>query len=676
MDPVVTDRADAPTPTDGTSTKPGSGAGPGDGGGEPGSGAAQAPWWRDAVMYEVYIRSFADTDGDGVGDLEGIRGRLPDLADLGVDGIWISPFYRSPMADHGYDVADHTDVDPLFGTLDDLDALLRDAHTCGLKVIVDVVPNHSSEQHPAFQAALAAGPGSPERELYLFRDGRGPDGALPPNNWISVFGGPAWSRVPDGQWYLHLFAREQPDWNWRHPQVRAEHREILRFWLDRGVDGFRIDVSHGLVKDDALRDHPALATHPANPIAVPATPAADGHAGDREGHGEGDRGADGVGTGATGAAGAAGAVPTPETGFRELFEPYSWDQDGVHEIYREWRAILDDYDRRDGRDRVLVGETWVADPERLARYVRPDELHLTFTFSLLYAPFSAPAWRSAIDAARAATAAVGAVPTWVLANHDVIRPVSRYGGGATGLRRARAALLAMLALPGTAYLYQGDELGLPQVDVPPDRRRDPVWERSGHTSPGRDGTRIPMPWSGQSPPYGFTADEVEPWLPQPPDWGALTAAAQSEDPLSTRVLVHGALALRRALPFLGSSAGPDEAQPGFRWLADLPVDCLAFDRTAPPARTPPPAHTAPPAGTAPPGDTAPPGRTAPPDDTPPPAAGAHPLGSALTCVMSTDEEVRLALAGRLVLASSPVSYDGATLVLPPATTVWVVPRSG
>lgn len=594
MDPVVTYRAGEPGQLGGRS-----------GPAAPPAGTEEtdySAWWHDAVMYEVYVRSFADADGDGVGDIEGIRRRLPDLADLGVDGIWVSPFYRSPMADHGYDVADHTDVDPLFGTLSDVDALLRDAHEAGLKVVVDLVPNHSSSAHPAFQAALAAGPGAPERDLYLFRDGRGPDGALPPNNWISVFGGPAWTRVPDGQWYLHLFAPEQPDWNWQHPRVRAAHAEIIRFWLDRGVDGFRIDVSHGLVKDGELRDHPT------------------------------------------------GALSTPETGFREEIEPHAWDQDGVHEIYREWRAIVDAHDRRDGRQRVLVGETWVADPGRLARYVRPDELHLTFTFSLLYAPFSAPAWRAAIDAARAATAAVHAPPTWVLANHDVVRPVSRYGGGEAGLRRARAALLTLLALPGTVYLYQGDELGLPQVDIPPEARQDPVWERSGHTSPGRDGARVPLPWSGDAPPYGFSAGAAEPWLPQPPDWATLTASAQSVDPMSTRVLVRGALALRRALPFLGGPAGPGGAaepggpghsgepgrpagtRPGFRWRDDLPADCLAFDRTS--------------------------------------AAGA------LTCVMATRSETRLEIAGRLVLASGPVGYDGATLVLPPNTTAWVIPRSG
>lgn len=306
-------------------------------------------------------------------------------------------------------------------------------------------------------------------------------------------------------WYLHLFAREQPDWNWDHPEVRADHRRILRFWLDRGVDGFRIDVSHGLVKDAELRD---------NPVSPD------------------------------------GSAPTPDNGFRETFEPHVWDQDGVHAIYRDWRTVVDEYVQRDASgggtagsdgdragnadDRVLVGETWVADASRLARYVRPDELHLTFSFSLLATPWSAPAWRTAITDGLAAMDAVGAPATWVLANHDMPRPTGRYGGGDVGTRRARAALLAMLALPGVVFLYQGDELGLPQVDVPPSARRDPVWERSGGTAPGRDGARVPLPWSGDRPPYGFTAEGVTPWLPQPDGWKSLTAAAQSDDPLSTR----------------------------------------------------------------------------------------------------------------------------------------------
>ncbi len=567
-------------------------------------------WWLDAVIYEVYIRSFADSDSDGVGDLTGISSRLPYLRDLGVDGIWITPFYRSPMADHGYDVADHRDVDPLFGDLAAFDSLLAEAHRHGLKVLVDLVPNHSSNTHPAFRAALAAGAGSPERDLYIFRNGRGEDGREPPNNWVSVFGGPAWTRVADGQWYLHLFAPEQPDWNWRHLRVRDDHDATVRFWLDRGVDGFRIDVTHGLVKNDILPDNP----------------------------------------------------PRPAEGvpfFRERAEPHSWDQEGVHEIYQHWRTIIEDYRRRDGRARALVGETWVADPRRLARYVRPDELHLTFAFSLLAAPWSATAWRTAITADLAATAEVSAPTTWVLANHDVTRPASRYGGGETGLRRARAALLTLLALPGPVFLYQGDELGLPEVDVPPTYRQDPVWERSGRRSPGRDGCRIPLPWSGQRAPYGFGgADGVPPWLPQPDGWAELTVAAQASDPVSTLVLVRGALALRRALPMLGAGR--------LRWRNDTVPAVLAFDRPGPLSApgTPPEAS-----------DT-----LLVASDTPSNASDALPSASGttgLTCVMSTAEtDVSLAIPGRLVLASSPVGYDGATLTLPPDTTVWLAPHSG
>jgi alpha-glucosidase len=557
--------------------------------------ARDASWWRRAVLYEVYLRSFADGNGDGSGDLAGLRQRLPALAELGVDALWITPFYRSPMADHGYDVADHRDVDPLFGTLADLDALLADAAAAGLGVLVDLVPNHSSSAHPAFRAALAAPPGDPRRNLYVFRDGRGEAGELPPNNWESVFGGPAWTRVPDGQWYLHLFDAAQPDWNWSHPAVRADHEATLRFWLDRGVDGFRIDVSHGLVKDAELRDNP-----PGPPLL-------------------------------------------PDSGFRDEGEPRVWDQDGVHEIYRAWRAITDAYTARDGRARVLVGETWVRDPARLARYVRPDELHLTFSFSLLTTPFSAADWRAAIEAELAALGSVGAPATWVLANHDVVRPVTRYGGGALGARRARAALLTLLALPGVAVLYQGDELGLPQADVPPAARQDPVWSRSGGTSPGRDGARVPLPWSGPSPPYGFTEVGARPWLPQPDDWAELAVLAQAADPLSTWLLTRGALALRRALPHLRGER--------LHFRDDVPAHCLAFDRPAPPVSTPTSAETSLTVTTS-----------------------VAPVG--MTCAMSTHREVELAIPGRLVLASGPVGYDGSVLTLPADTTAWIAPREG
>ncbi len=473
------------------------------------------PWWRDAVCYEIYVRSFADSTGDGVGDLAGVRGRLPYLRDLGVDAIWLTPFYRSPMADHGYDVADPRDVDPLFGDLGDIGALLADAHALGVRVIVDVVPNHSSDQHPWFRSALAAPPQSPERDRYIFRDGRGPSGAEPPNNWDSVFGGPAWTRVRDGQWYLHMFTPEQPDLNWRNPEVRADYEHTLRFWLDRGVDGFRIDVAHGLVKHPQLEDNPG------------------GFDPERMGHGEHDRN--------------------------------SWDQPEVHDIYRDWRRVLASYPG----DPVTVGEIWLRDDEATARYVREDELDLAFNFRLLLAGWDAGQLRRAIDESVAAMAEVGAPTTWVLSNHDVARQVTRYGGGEVGVRRARAAVLLMLALPGAAFLYAGEELGLADVDVPPEARRDPIWARSGHTRVGRDGARVPLPWSGDAPPYGFSPNGARPWLPMPADWAPVTVAAQERDPGSTLTLYRRALALRRSQLRL--------QPPELGWLPAA-ADCLVLQR--------------------------------------------------------------------------------------------------
>jgi alpha-glucosidase len=445
-----------------------------------------AEWWRDAVIYEVYPRSFADSTGDGTGDLPGLTHRLPYLRDLGVDAIWLTPFYRSPMIDGGYDVADHRDVDPLFGTLADFDALRSRVHELGLRLVVDLVPNHSSTAHPWFVEALASPHGSAIRERYVFRPGRGRTGARPPNDWESVFGGIAWSRVPDGDWYLHLFDPSQPDFNWRHPDVRAEFESILRYWLDRGVDGFRIDVAHGLIKAEDL----------------------------------------------------------PDVGYRdqmlrrsEAELPY-WDQDDIHEIYRSWRVILDSYPG----DRMAVAEAWVSPPERLRRYLAADELHQAFNFDFLTAPWNADGYREVIDACLAASAAVGATTTWVLSNHDVPRHRTRLGGG---LARARAATLMMLALPGSAYLYQGEELGLPEVlDLPREVRRDPEFLRSKGKLPGRDGCRVPMPWSGTAPPFGFTAAPAA-WLPAPPSWAALTVEAQEADPASTLSFYRTALRLRR-----------------------------------------------------------------------------------------------------------------------------------
>ncbi|MER7330340.1 MULTISPECIES: glycoside hydrolase family 13 protein [unclassified Micromonospora] len=479
-------------------------------------------WWRSAVVYQVYVRSFADSNGDGIGDLQGIRERLPYLRDLGVDALWLTPFYTSPMIDGGYDVADYRDVDPMFGTLADFDAMITDAHALGLRIIVDLVPNHTSDRHPWFQAALAAGPGSAERERYLFADGRGADGELPPNDWESIFGGAAWTRVDDGQWYLHLFDPAQPDLNWRHPEVRAEFEDVLRFWLDRGVDGFRIDVAHGMIKAEGLPD---------------------------------------VG------------FSTMTTGQRQVELlgkgrlPY-FDQDEVHEIYRAWRPILDSYPG----GRMAVAEAWAETPQRLARYIGPDELHQAFSFDFLDATWSAESFRKVIDTALAESTIVGAPTTWVLSNHDKQRHVTRYGDGAEGLRRARAATLLMLALPGCAYIYQGEELGLPEVlDLPDELRQDPAFLRTGES---RDGCRVPIPWSGELAPYGFGPEGSElSWLPAPATWRELSVAAQTGVPGSTLELYRTALRIRHAHPALAADAG------GVTWLETGP-GVLAFSRAA------------------------------------------------------------------------------------------------
>ena len=481
------------------------------------SGVAQ-PWWRDTTFYEIYVRSFADGAGDGIGDLAGIRSRLPYLKALGIDALWLTPFYPSPQADHGYDVADPRGVDPMFGSLEDFDRLLADTHAHGLRLTIDVVPNHSSDRHPWFQQALRDRPGSPARERYHFRDGRGPDGAAPPNNWRSTFGGSAWTRVPDGQWYLHLFAPGQPDLNWRHPDVPADYERTLRFWLDRGVDGFRIDVAHALFKERGLPDNP-----------------------------------DGV---------------SPNL-MAESFE-YTpmWNQPEVHDVYRSWRRILDSYPG----DRMAVGEVWLGDPAVVADYVRPDELNLAFNFRLLFTKWSAERMRRAITRSLERLGRVGAATTWVLSNHDVPRHATRYGGDdvEVGRQRARAAALMLLALPGPVYLYAGEELGLPEVDLPDEVLQDPVWERSGHTMRGRDGCRVPLPWSGDTPPYGFSPGN-ESWLPQPPLWRELAVARQDDDPDSMLTLYRTGLAERRHQPALGDGS--------LEWR-DAGADVLAFRRPA------------------------------------------------------------------------------------------------
>ncbi len=512
---------------------------------------ADSEWWRSAVIYQVYPRSFADSDGDGLGDLKGITSRLPALRELGVDAVWLSPFYTSPQNDAGYDVADYCDVDPRFGTLADFDRLVAAAHDLGLRLIVDLVPNHTSDRHVWFQEALASPEGSPERARYLFRDGKGPHGDTPPNNWESVFGGLAWTRVTrtdgtPGQWYLHLFDKSQPDLDWQNPWVREQFHGILRFWLDRGVDGFRVDVAHGLIKEAGLPDYTAPAE------------------------------AGSMGGGAHSVEPGSDAAPT------DAPTPPYWAQEGVHEIYRDWRKILEEYPG----DRVLVAEAWVDPLTEVAKWVRPDEMHQAFNFAYLETPWKAAVIRKVIDASLAAFGGVGAPSTWVLSNHDVVRHASRLslrgdnpqGAGigpdspekpnrVLGLRRARAATLLMLALPGSAYLYQGEELGLPEVvDLPDSARQDPTWERTKHERYGRDGCRVPIPWEAAAPAYGFNMTG-ESWLPQPDDWAGYARDAQAGEVGSTLELYKATLALRGRY---GLGVG------SLKWLPGYPADVIAF----------------------------------------------------------------------------------------------------
>jgi alpha-glucosidase len=483
-------------------------------------------WWRGAAIYQVYVRSFADGNGDGTGDLAGLRAHLRHIADLGMDAIWLNPWYPSPMADSGYDVADYRDIEPAFGTLAEAEEFVREAHELGLKVIIDIVPNHASDRHPWFVQALADGPGSAARGRFWFKPGRGENGERPPNDWQSRFGGPAWTRVADGEWYLHLYAPEQPDLNWSDPAVPAEFDDILRFWFDRGIDGFRIDVADGLVKDAELPD-----VHGRDTIPL----------------------------------------------------PYS-DMDGVHEIYRRWRSIADSYPE----PKVFVGEMWLPDPERFALYLRPDEMHSAFNFDFLSCPWDAEKLRGVIDATLSAHAIVGAPATWVLSNHDVTRHVTRYGRDDTsfgfddrkhgaptdlelGTRRARAAALLTMALPGGVYVYQGEELGLPEAeDLPDEVRQDPVFARTNGADIGRDGCRVPMPWSGDAAPYGFNDTGAATWLPQPGDWAGLTVAAESGVDGSMLEFYRAALGLRHSVDAFGD--GP------LTWLVGLPEGVLGFAR--------------------------------------------------------------------------------------------------
>ena len=505
----------------------------------------ERPWWRDAVTYQIYIRSFADSNGDGIGDVEGIRSRLPYLKQLGIDAIWITPWYPSPQNDHGYDVSDYMDIEPQYGTLADAEKLIKATHDHGLKFIVDIVPNHTSDQHKWFQAALKAAPGSPERDRYIFRDGKGPNGDLPPNNWEAVFGGCAWERVIEadgkpGQWYLHLFAIEQPDLNWENPEVRSHLEDVLKFWLDRGVDGFRIDVAHGMVKYPGLPDIPEVNTT------------------------------------------------------SEMLAPHErpfWDQEGVHEIYRSWRKILDSYPG----ERMAVAEAWVSPASRIARYVRADELQNSFNFEMLTTLWNADEIRTKIDNSMEALVEVGAPPSWVFNNHDVVRSVDRLDLGLTnngestftrqgdpakfniarGTLRAKSATLMTLALPGGTYLYQGEELGLPEVrDLPEDRLTDPRWKMSGYKDRGRDGCRVPLPWKTEpTGGFGFSTNELleldQAWLPMSPWMGNFSVESQDGVAGSTLTMYREALALRKLEEGLGD--GP------MTWI-EAGKDVVAFSR--------------------------------------------------------------------------------------------------
>lgn len=516
------------------------------------------PWWRGAVFYQIYVRSFADFDDDGIGDLPGITSRLEYVRDLGVDAIWLTPFYPSPQKDHGYDVADYFDVNPEYGTLEDFDRLVARAHELRLKVLVDIVPNHTSDRHAWFQAAVASRE-SPFRERYHFADGRGDD---PPNNWTSSFGGPAWTREPQGeQWYLHLFAPEQPDLNWWHPEVPKEFERILAFWLDRGADGFRIDVASALFKRKDLADRPT--------------------------------------------------IPDPITGRPRLDPAFAIiDQPQLHDVYRRWRQIANGYEP----DRVLVGE--IFEPRRHSRYIVPDQLHMAF--ALIGQPWDAALWKRSIETSRRALQGPDAEPTWTLANHDVVRPVTRLGGGSLGRARARAALLLLLGLPGQVFLYQGEELGLEEVNVPEGARQDPVFILSHGQQAGRDGCRVPLPWRRGEPNAGFS--KAAPWLPMPVGWDANAVDVQAGSGASMLAHFRRALALRRRM--LG------RASERLEWLPS-PAGTLVYRREL----------------------------------------------LTVACNFRA-RPVRLALEGSPLLASDPLAHvRGGKLTLPPSSAAWLTSGS-
>ena len=494
---------------------------------------SEKSWWPNSAIYQVYPRSFQDSNGDGEGDLKGVQSRLAYLKSLGVDAIWLSPFYKSPNKDGGYDVADPRDVDPRFGNLGDAKDLVVAAHEVGLKIIVDIVPNHFSTEHQWFKEALASPIGSDARARFHFYDGRGANGEIPPNNWNSIFGGPAWSRTVEsdgkpGQWYLHLFDSTQADLNWDNREVREDFERTLRFWLDLGVDGFRIDVAHGLAKDTILKDH-----H--DPEALTRALRLD-------------------------------VTDMPDSQREELLSDVPFfDREGVHEIYRAWRKIFDSYPG----ERMSVAEAWVHPSSRAARYVRSDELHQIFNFDFLVAPWSAQTLIPAIKRTLSEVAQVSAPPTWVLSNHDSPRLVTRLGGGESGVMRARAFALLTHALPGGIYIFQGEELGLSDGELGDEFREDPIFLRTKGKDKGRDGARIPIPWDSSSE-FGFTTGR--PWLPIPPEWISKSVSNQERDKESHLNFYRESLRIRSNHPALKNSSDYE-----IHWLP-APDGVIAFER--------------------------------------------------------------------------------------------------
>ena len=498
--------------------------------------SSKQEWWRHAVIYQIYPRSFADGNGDGMGDLPGVLSRLESLKELGIDAIWFSPFFTSPQKDAGYDVSNYTDIDPRFGTLADFDALLAKAHAHGIRIIIDLVPNHSSDQHPLFQAALRAGKGSPERDMYVFREGK--DANTPPNNWQSVFGGPAWTQVEDGQWYLHLFDSSQPDFNWANPKVEQFFHDVLRFWFDRGVDGFRVDVAHSLVKDPALPDIEEVSSSMTGSDSAPK---------------------------------------------EEKPHPF-WGQEGVHEVIRGFRKVANEYE-----DRAMCAEAWILPLSKMAKWVRPDEYHQTFNFAYLETPWDSAKLRNVVDESLREFGNVGAPSTWVLSNHDVIRHVTRMaydkvpkqGDGigpsypqpdeARGQRVGRAATAFMLGLPGSSYIYQGEELGLPEhTTLDASFREDPTFFRTKGERVGRDGCRVPIPWESDKPAYGFSSTGKS-WLPQPENYRRYARSEQRGVAGSTLELYRQLLKVRKEFNMgLGN----------LKWVEELCDETtLAFDNS-------------------------------------------------------------------------------------------------